>query len=636
MSRSGAAGPLLLSLLAVLLVAACQSNPSVASTAPVLQVVPDTGPLAGGTTVRIIGHDLHAGTSVRFGDAAALDVVYLTTRRLSATVPPHAAGEVDVTVIRPDSRSTTLRRGFAYVAPAFTEVAGSAGVAFAHRRGYDLMPFGGGVAVADFDGDGLLDIYVTNSVGANALYRNTGDLRFVDIAAEAWVEDPASRSNGACAADYDNDGDTDLYVGNYGPSKLFRNRGDATFEEVTAAAGLTEATLNLRTMGCAWGDYDADGLLDLIFVRHLDDSDPGVFAWGQRDLSEFADPLALFRNRGDGTFADVTVLLGDPAPSRGIVRGAGFQPAFVDYDNDGDPDIYVVNDFGDEITPNVLWRNDGRAASGAAWVFTDVSTASGTDVAINGMGVALGDYDLDGFTDFYITNIDDAVLLRNNGDGTFSERTRDAGVGRGRIGVPEGYSVGWGTAFFDYDNDGDQDLYLAAGYLDTDPDTNPVQQPNALFRNDGDGTFTDLPPWASGANDPGFGRGAAYGDFDGDGCLDLYVVNIGEFEGRPGVAKLFRNNCASGNNWLMVRAVGTLSNRDGIGATIAVSAAGSTQRRTVTAGSSQMSQNMLAAHFGLGAATHVDTLTVRWPSGRSSKLTDLAANQVLVVTEPDG
>ena len=128
----------------------------------------------------------------------------------------------------------------------------------------------------------------------------------------------------------------------------------------------------------------------------------------------------------------------------------------------------------------------------------------------------------------------------------FSDRARDVGVGRGRIGVPEGNSVGWGTAFLDYDNDGDQDLYLAAGYLDTDQDTNPVQQPNALFRNEGDGTFSDLPPWASGANDPGFGRGAAYGDFDGDGCLDLYLVNIGELEGRPGVARLFRNNCASG------------------------------------------------------------------------------------------
>ena len=159
------------------------------------------------------------------------------------------------------------------------------------------------------------------------------------------------------------------------------------------------------------------------------------------------------------------------------------------------------------------------------------------------------------------------------------------------------------------------------------------------FRNEGDGTFTDLPPWASGANDTGFGRGAAYGDFDGDGCLDLYLVNIGELEGRPGVARLFRNNCATGNNWLIVRTVGTVgtrSNRDGIGAAIAVTAMGSTQRRTVTAGSSQMSQNMLAAHFGLGAAARVDTLPVRWPSGRSSSLTNLAANQVLVVTEPDG
>ena len=636
MSRSGAARPLLLSLLAILLAAAFPTSPAAVASPPELQVVPATGPLAGGTRVRIIGHDLDPGTAVRFGDVAAPKVVYLTSRRLSATPPPHAAGAVDVTVTRPDGRSTTLPGGFAYVAPAFTEVGEAAGVAFAHRRGYDLMPFGGGVAVADFDGDGLQDLYVTSVVGANALYRNLGGMRFADVAAEAWVEDAASRSNGACAADYDNDGDTDLYVGNYGPSKLFRNLGDGTFEEVTAAAGLVESRRNLRTMGCAWGDYDADGFLDLIFVRHLDDSDPGVFAWGQRDLSEFADPLALFRNLGDGTFTDVTTLLGDPAPARGSVRGAGFQPAFVDYDNDNDLDIYVVNDFGDEIMPNVLWRNDGRAADGESWVFTDVSAASGSDAAMNGMGVALGDYDSDGFTDLYLTNIDDAVLLRNNGDGTFSDRARDAGVGRGRIGVPEGNSVGWGTAFLDYDNDGDQDLYLAAGYLDTDQDTNPVQQPNALFRNEGDATFTDLPPWASGANDTGFGRGAAYGDFDGDGCLDLYLVNIGELEGRPGVARLFRNNCATGNNWLIVRTVGTRSNRDGIGAAIIVSAAGSTQRRTVTAGSSQMSQNMLPAHFGLGTAEGVDTLTIRWPSGRSSTLTDVPANQVLVVTEPDG
>ena len=162
---------------------------------------------------------------------------------------------------------------------------------------------------------------------------------------------------------------------------------------------------------------------------------------------------------------------------------------------------------------------------------------------------------------------------RNNGDGTFSDRARAAGVGRGRIGIPEGNSAAWGTIFLDYDNDGNQDLYLAAGYLDTDQDTNPAQQPNALFRNEGDGTFSDLPPWSSGANDIGFGRGAAYGDFDGDGCLDLFLVNIGELEGRPGVARLFRNNCATGNNWLIVRTVGTRSNRGGIGATITVSAA---------------------------------------------------------------
>ena len=518
MSRSGAARPLLSSLLAVLLAAAFPTGPAAVASPAELQVVPATGPLAGGTRVRIIGHDLDPGTAVRFGDVAALKVVYLTSRRLSATPPPHAAGAVDVTVTRPDGRTTTLRRGFAYVAPAFTEMAEAAGVAFAHRRGYDLMPFGGGVAVADFDGDGLLDLYVTSVVGANALYRNLGGLRFVDVAAEAWVEDAASRSNGACAADYDNDGDTDLYVGNYGPSKLFRNRGDGVFDEVTAASGLTESRRNLRTMGCAWGDYDADGFLDLIFVRHLDDSDPRVFAWGQRDLSEFADPW-----RCSATAATA------PSPTS--------------------PCCSVIR--------------PPRAAACAGPASSPPSSTTTTTVT----------------------------------------RT-------------------WPPA---------------TSTLTRTPTRCNSRTPCSATR--ATAPFTDLPPWASGANDTGFGRGAAYGDFDGDGCRDLYLVNIGELEGRPGIARLFRNNCATGNNWLIVRTVGTVgtrSNRDGIGATITVSASGRTQRRTVTAGSSQMSQNMLTPHFGLGTATHVDTLTIRWPSGRSSRLTDVAANQVLVVTEPDG
>ena len=431
---------------------------------------------------------------------------------------------------------------------------------------------GAGALAFDFDNDGFQDIYAPDSDGANALYRNNGDGSFTETAAVAGVDDPGGRGNGGCAADYDNDGDADLYVTNYGPSKLFSNSGDGTFAEVTVAAGLDHPGFTYRSAGCAWGDYDRDGHVDLVVVRHVLE---GLL---KRMLADedvvLAGGVALYRNNADGTFSNVTALLSDSTGprtgrfeiSRGNVWGAGFQPGWVDFDNDGDLDLYVVNDMGRQIQPNVLWRNDGRPADGP-WSFVDASSPSGADERMDGMGLAVADYDLDGFLDLYMTNIGNNVLLRNTGDGLrFDNATAEAGVGLATIGRT--IRVTWGAVFFDYDNDGDEDLYAASGYLKVRPmPGNAKLQPNVLMRNNGDGTFTDV-SLSSGADDPGIGRGVVYLDYDNDGCLDLFVSNLGQ------TSRLFRNACDSGNGWLVVRTVGSTSNRDGIGARITVISGG--------------------------------------------------------------
>ena len=510
-------------------------------------------------------------------------------------------------------------------APAFSDVTTTAGVGFLHHEASNqTLPFGAGVVVLDFNDDGLHDIYVPDSAGSNVLYRNNGNGTFTDVASAAGVANPLGIGNGGCAADYDNDGDQDLFLTNYGPSRLYRNSGDQTFQDFTAEAGLHSPDVSLRSTGCAWGDYDRDGLLDLAIVRHVHEFSPTMFKDG--DFAEGARTLALYHNNGDGTFTNATRLVGDtgvPGTSEegqptDVALAAGFQPGWVDFDNDGDADLYIVNDFGAYLRPNIFWQNDGG--------FFDISHRSGAGVAIFGMGLAVADYDLDGFLDLYITNIGQNVLLRNDGDGLrFTDTATDAGAGIGAIG--EQNRVSWGTVFFDYDNDGDEDLYVVSGYLEDEPPSNPIEQPNVLLRNNRDGTFTDVSS-DSGADNPGIGRGGAYLDFDNDGCLDLFMTNLGQR------ARLFRNNCAADNHWLSVRTVGTSSNRDGIGARITVVAGGAAQTREVRSGSSQMSQSMRSVHFGLGEAETIDTVTIRWPRGAVQTLTDVAADRLLTVMEP--
>jgi hypothetical protein len=305
-------------------------------------------------------------------------------------------------------------------------------------------------------------------------------------------------------------------------------------------------------------------------------------------------------------------------PSPGLAVG------FFDYDDDGRPDLYVVNDMGKFVLPNCLFHNEGGEGG---WRFSEIAARAGADAALFGMGLAVGDYDGDGRLDMYVTNMGNNVLFRNRGDGAFEERTNRAGVARGTVGGQD--SVGWGTAFLDFDNDGQLDLYFVAGSVYPMPPVNGQyrpDQPNALLQNRGDGTFRDVSK-PTRTDHTGIARGLAVADIDGDGFLDLLVAN---YDQPPALLK----NSGNANRWLQVRLVGTKSNRDGIGALLTLGAGGREQTRAVLSGTSFLSQHSLVAHFGLGQLERADWLTVRWPSGTVQTLRDLPANQVLTVVEP--
>ena len=571
----------------------------------------------------------------------------LRSRRLTRLLPAACAsllllwgcgGDPPPTPTPPQPTATAAPTAAPAERTIFVDVSDAAGIDFVHDEfPWLAVPQGGGIVAFDYNRDGNADFFIANSNGPNVLYRNNGDGTFTDVAASAGVADPDGRGNGGCSADYDNDGDADLYITNYGTSRLFENRGDGTFVESSAKTGIEEPYAGLRSTGCSWGDYDADGAIDLVVVRHIYENrsdmldDPNYMVAG-------LGGLILYHNAGDGSFTNETALLGDLTPpvegvpgvdevKVGNIWGAGFQPSWLDYDNDGDVDLYVVNDFGRALHANVLWRNDGPAPDGG-WSFVDVSTGSGADVEIYGMSMSVGDYDHDGFFDIFITDIRGNVLLRNDGNGrTFTDLAEDAGVNIRMIG--RRVRVNWGSFFFDFDNDSYLDLYIVSGYLGGDTVAgNPLEQPNTLMRNEGDGTFTDV-SWISGADDPGVGRGSVYLDYDNDGCLDLLVANLGQR------ARLFRNACEWGNNWLAVDVVGTHANRDGLGARLELEAGGRLQIREVATGHSHMGQNVATAHFGLADAPNVDSLTVRWPNGAVQTLTDLPPNRRITLTEPE-
>lgn len=510
----------------------------------------------------------------------------------------------------------------------FVDVTAYSGIDFVHTLGDDHLSnivetVGSGAAFLDYDRDGDVDLYVANgtywegiSMGehrpdvmmGNRLYRNRGDDTFEDVTKQARLE-LQNYSMGVAVADYDNDGYPDLYVCNYGPNVLYRNNGDGTFSNVTARSGMAG---NHNTVGAVWFDYDNDGRLDL-FVGNYLQFDPRYNYYYQPDgfpppMAYPGEPDVLYRNLGDGRFEDVTEQVGLYDPD-GRMMGV----AAADYDEDGWVDLYVAND----AMANALLHNEGGRR------FVDLGVRSGTAFTVSGeetssMAVDFADYDFDGKIDLWVSDIHFSGLYRNEGDHLFTDVTVEVGIGQ-----PSGQYDGWGSAFFDYDNDGDLDIFKANG------DFNHLYgHEDQVFRNRGDGTFED----ASLALGSYFhrelvGRGAAFGDYDNDGDVDVFVNNLND---RP---VLLRNEALDGNNWLQLLLVGTASNRDGVGARVAVTAGGRTQVKPKQSASGYLSTNDPRLHFGLGLHDVVERIEIRWPSGTVQTLENVPANQVLTVTE---
>jgi len=487
-----------------------------------------------------------------------------------------------------------------------------------------------GVAVFDYDGDGWPDIYVCNGATLpdlvkadgsylNRLFRNNRDGTFSDVTEKAGAGG-RGYSMGVAVADYDNDGQPDLFVTGVRGNVLYRNRGDGTFEDVTAKAGLDGD--HGWAVAAGWFDYDNDGYLDLFVVRYVawdPATEPycGLRLPGYRNYChpKYYTPLAnsLYRNNGDGTFRDVSAESGI-----GAYRGKGMGVAFADYDHDGYLDVFVAND----TVPNFLFHNLGKGK------FEEVALAA--DVAYNGdgratstMGVDFRDYDNDGWEDIFLTNLanETFTLFRNTGRGGFIEMTQAA-----RIAAPSLRMGGWGTGLFDFNNDGWKDIFTAGSHVDDNVElTSSLEsrQANYVFLNRGDGTFEPvaLPGKA-------FHRGAAFGDFRHDGRIGAVVTRLGE------TPVVLTNTTASGNHWLSVKLHGHTSNRDGIGAFIHVVTDAGSQWNRITTAAGYGGSSEPVAHFGIGQSKAVRRLEVQWPSGARQTLTDVAADRYLEIEEP--
>ena len=521
----------------------------------------------------------------------------------------------------------------------FRDVAVESGVSFTHINGaspakHIVETMGSGGVLFDYDGDGWLDILLVDGgsvtdagVAARArtrLWRNRGDGTFDDVTRTAKIEHHAY-GMGACAADYDNDGHQDVYLTNFGPNVLLHNSGDGTFVDMTKAAGVGGSSLSTS---CAFADVDNDGLLDLFVTNYVDPEDNSkvcgdsqVRAYCRPDVYKGAANV-LYRNNGNGTFTDIT-------RAAGVYRsdGKGLGAVFADYDDDGRIDFFVAND----LVPNFLFHNEGRGT------FREVGLVAGVAVASDGraragMGTDWGDYDGDGRLDLVVTNFEMEThnLHRNMGNGLFADATLASGIGAATLRF-----LGFGAAFLDYDNDGSLDLAIANGHvLDNTSHFQSASrhaQRKVLLRNDGKGRFTDV----AGSAGAGFalesvGRTLVVGDVDNDGDLDMLVTN----NGQP--ANLLRNDGGSLRNAVLVRLNGRESNRDGIGARVRVTIAGRSQIREIKAGSSYLGQGDLRAHFGMGSAREIDRLEVKWPSGHRDMFEHVATGGILTITEGRG
>jgi hypothetical protein len=530
----------------------------------------------------------------------------------------------------------------------FTDVTKSAGINFVSsssaEKKYIVESMGGGVAFFDFDGDGRLDIYLINSYTVDAalahkprpkaaLYRNRGNGTFEEIAEKAGVSDPGW-AMGVSVADFDNDGFDDLYVTCFGPNRLYHNRGNGTFEDVTDKAGVGDARFST---GAAWADYDRDGDLDLFVANYVDFRLDDLPQFGKGQLCQYRSvPVqcgprglpgagdALYRNNGNGTFTEVSKSAGVNDPQGYYGLGA----MWTDFDDDGWPDLFVAND----ATPNFAYRNNHDGT------FTEMGLALGCAVDENGteqgsMGISIGDYDRDGRLDLVVTNFSDQynTIYRKNADGSYTDVSRATKTAD--VSIPY---VGWGTKFFDYDNDGWLDLLVANGHVYPQIEGaypgGMYRQRKLFYRNLRDGTFKEVAAELGPAlTERRASRGAAFGDYDEDGDLD---VIFNDLDGPP---MLLRNDGGStAGHWLSLKLTGTKSNRNAVGARVTLRAGGLTQIDEVHGGDSYLSHSDWRLHFGLGQSKLVDEITIRWPTGAVEKLTKVEVDRVVSIKEGKG
>lgn len=527
--------------------------------------------------------------------------------------------------------------------PVFEEVAARAGLTVAHiaspEKRYIVESMSGGVGFIDCDNSGTLSALVVNGSTVDrynkggdpmvTLYRQSSPLKFEDVTKQAGLT-RKGWGMGVAVADFDNDGLPDIFVTGYGGNALYHNRGNCTFEDVTDKAGVRGSGF---MTGAAWADYDKDGFVDIFVARyvHVDLANAAAFGsckfrgivvqcgpWGMIGETDL-----LYHNRGDGTFEEVSQKAG--VHDSNAYYGLGV--VWGDYDNDGWSDLYVANDAG----PNYLYHNNHNGT------FTDVGMQTGTALSAEGdaegsMGVDFGDYDHDGRLDIFVTNFMDQEdsLYHNLGATGFEDVSWKAGVATSSYPY-----VKWGTGFFDFDNDGWVDLFVANGHVYPQMDSLEsgarYREPLLLHMNNHDGTFTDSAAVAGlNAIPRASRRGAAFGDVHNDGNIDVLLLNVGE------PPSLLLNHGVAGNHRVLFKLVGTKSNRAAIGARVTVRAGKLVQFNEVRGGASYLSQNDLRLHFGLGKESKLDSVEIQWPSGLIEKLQNLAPDSIYTLVEGKG
>jgi enediyne biosynthesis protein E4 len=531
-------------------------------------------------------------------------------------------------------------------APIFRDIAAQAGLAASHissaEKHYVIESMSGGIGLFDCDNDGKLDIVMVNGSTVDryrqggdllvTLWHQDADLQFTDITEKAGLT-RKGWGMGVAVADFDNDGNLDLFVTGYGGNALYRNKGNCTFEDVTDKAGVRGGGFST---GAAWADYDRDGNVDLFVSRyvHVDMNDLPVFGstkfcqfkgapvqcgpWGMEGETDL-----LYHNRGDGTFEEVSKKAGVNDPEKYYGLGV----TWGDYDNDGWPDLFVA----DDATPNHLYHNNHNGT------FTDNALVGGIAMnsegqALGSMGVTWGDYDHSGRLSMFITEFADQpnTLYHNLGPHGFEDVAMPS-----HLGQPSLPLVGWGTTFFDMDNDGWLDLFVANGHtypqMDAVKGSAAYAEPMLLHRNLRNGTFEEVSKAAGLADMPlKSRRGAAFGDISNNGNIDIVVLNVGE------PPSLLLNTNQSPNHRALFHLVGTKSNRAAIGARVTIHAGGMAQFDEVRGGGSYLSQNDLRLHFGLGSARKIDLVEVRWPTGKMETFKDVAGDKIYTIIEEQG